>query len=141
MWCEGLFVSLQPHKPNFCIMNKIIMKTVVLSRFLCYLPSSVIATSVKRLNSIYMLLALFDIIASKNLQKSSAPFSFFFGRHTNQMLRGIVELVKTFYRASCTWRLSPYLHDAPCFTLLYIQTNQNLHIHHHPGQTSQASRL
>lgn len=39
-------------------MNKIIMKTVVLSRFLCYLPSSVIATSVKRLNSIYMLLAL-----------------------------------------------------------------------------------
>ena len=22
-----------------------------------------------------------------------------------------------------------------------IQTNQNLHIHHHPGQTSQASRL
>jgi hypothetical protein len=35
----------------------------------------------------------------------------------------------------------PYLHDALFFTLLYIQTNQNLHIRHHPGQTSQASRL
>ena len=38
---------------------------------------------------------------------------------------------------------APYLHDALFFTLLYIQTNQNLHIRLrlHPGQTSQASRL
>ena len=76
-----------------------------------------------------------------NAQIEQDLITFFFGRHTNQMLRGIVELVKTFYRASCTWRLSPYLHDAPCFILLYIQTNQNLQIRLHPGQTSQASRL
>ena len=84
---------------------------------------------------------IYEKMALADMLVIASPFSFFLGRHTNRMLRGIVELVKTFYRASNTWRLSPYLHDAPCFILLYIQTNQNLHIHHHPGQTSQASRL
>lgn len=44
---------------------------------------------------------IYEKMALADMLVIASPFSFFLGRHTNRMLRGIVKLIITFYRASC----------------------------------------